>query len=77
MEMTLKHFELMKAAKGMYGGHIKRCYKLKSLTEGFRNSAMGLIFWFNDSRGSTHIVSRKNLCPECGMYKCNCNNPNN
>jgi len=77
MEMTMEHVELIEAAKGRYGGHIKKVGSVDCLSDGFQDSAEGLILWFDDSDGSTHITSHRDLCPECKSYKCNCNNINN
>jgi len=64
MVLTSEHNNLLAAARKKYG-HIKKCDKLKDLSEGFQDSSMGLIFWFNDGNNSTHIVSKKEFCPEC------------
>lgn len=86
MTLTLKHHSLITAAKNKYG-HIKKCDKLASLSDGFRDSLVGLVLWFNDGNNSTHIASSKDLCPQCNGplsfpsidhngYCTNCNNHN-
>jgi hypothetical protein len=87
MVMTEKHHSLIQAARNKYG-HIKKCPTVKSLSDGFRDTIVGPVLWFNDSNDSTHIASSKDLCPQCGSplnfptidhngYCTHCNNINN
>lgn len=65
MVLTEKHHALIQAAKNRYG-HIKRLDKCRGLTDGFRDTDVGLVLWYNDGVNSTHIASTKDLCPQCG-----------
>ena len=65
MVLTPTHHSLLQAAKNRYG-HLKRLDKCDSLSDGFKDSAVGLVLWFNDGGNSTHIASNKDLCPQCG-----------
>ena len=86
MVLTDTHHALLQAARNKYG-HIKRLDKCRDLTDGFRDSMVGLVLWFNSGDNSTHIASRKDLCPQCGApfnyptkdhngYCTHCNNHN-
>lgn len=66
MVLTEKHFQLIQAGKNRYG-HIKKCDRLKALSDGFQDSMVGLVLWFNSGDNSTHIASSKDLCQQCGM----------
>jgi hypothetical protein len=55
--MSRKKHELIKEARRQYG-YIAPCAN-KQLQECFTEERGKVMFWFNDSRGNTHMVSRE------------------
>lgn len=62
--VSLRKLNLIQTARNKWG-HIKKLETLPSFEDGFQDTLVGKVLWFNDGNNGTHIVGEKDLCPEC------------